>query len=46
MSDTQPQDQDSTTDLDELNEHGVGGTVGEKDGFEPEETEHPDTDKA
>lgn len=38
--------QDGTTDLDELNEDGVGGTRGEKDTFEPEETEHPDTDKA
>ncbi|MCL6424152.1 hypothetical protein Bequi_12315 [Brachybacterium sp. JHP9] len=46
MSDTTPQGQDESTDLDELNESGVGGTLGQKDTFEPEETEHPDTDKA
>lgn len=38
------QQQDST-DLDELNEQGVGGTVGDKDAFEPEESEDPDAEK-
>lgn len=28
----------STTDLDELNDEGVGGTVGAEDTFEPEES--------
>lgn len=32
------------SDLEELNEDGIGGTLGEKDTFEPEETEHPDSD--
>lgn len=32
------------SDLEELNEDGVGGTLGEKDTFEPEETEHPDSE--
>jgi len=31
----------STTDLDELNDEGVGGTVGAEDTFEPEESEGP-----
>jgi len=31
----QPKDQN--TDLDELNEQGVGGTVGKDSSFEPEE---------
>lgn len=35
---------DEGSDLEELNEDGVGGTLGEKDTFEPEETEHPDSD--
>lgn len=30
---------DDSTSLDELNEDGAGGTVGEKDTFEPEEAE-------
>lgn len=34
-----------TTDLDELNDEGVGGTIGAKDTFEPEETEDPDAEK-
>ena len=29
----------SPTDLDELNDEGVGGTVGSKDTFEPEESD-------
>ena len=29
----------STSDLDELNDEGVGGTVGSKDTFEPEESD-------
>jgi len=33
----QPQDQN--TDLDELNDAGVGGTVGKDSSFEPEEDE-------
>ncbi|MFE7605252.1 hypothetical protein ACFU1Q_08825 [Brachybacterium paraconglomeratum] len=34
------QDADSSdTDLDELNDEGVGGTVGSKDTFEPEESD-------
>ncbi|MCT1435930.1 hypothetical protein [Brachybacterium paraconglomeratum] len=34
------QDADSAdTDLDELNDEGVGGTVGSKDTFEPEESD-------
>ena len=35
------------TDLDELNDEGVGGTVGSKDTFEPEESDasrHPGGD--
>ena len=36
----QPQDRnDQNTDLDELNDQGVGGTVGEDSSFEPEEDE-------
>ncbi|HEX7352729.1 hypothetical protein [Brachybacterium sp.] len=31
----------STTDLGELNDEGVGGTVGAEDTFEPEESEGP-----
>lgn len=34
-----------TTGLDELNDEGVGGTIGAKDTFEPEETEDPDAEK-
>lgn len=30
---------DEQTDLDELNDTGLGATVGEKDTFEPEESE-------
>ena len=30
-------DASGTTDLDELNDDGVGGTIGSKDTFEPEE---------
>ena len=29
----------AVTDLDELNDEGVGGTVGSKDTFEPEESD-------
>lgn len=36
---------DQNTDLDELNDEGVGGTIGAKDTFEPEESEEPDDDK-
>lgn len=32
-------DGSSDTDLDELNDEGVGGTVGSKDTFEPEESD-------
>ena len=28
------------SDLEELNEDGIGGTLGEKDTFEPEESEN------
>lgn len=42
--DEQRSDTDGT-DLEELNEDGVGGTLGAKDTFEPEETEHPDADR-
>ncbi|MDO5698064.1 MAG: hypothetical protein Q4G51_08820 [Dermatophilus congolensis] len=30
------------TELNELNDEGLGGTIGEKDTFEPEESEQPD----
>ena len=29
------------TDVEELNDEGVGGTLGAKDTFEPEESEEP-----
>lgn len=32
-------DGSAVTDLDELNDEGVGGTVGSKDTFEPEESD-------
>ena len=38
-------EQRENTDLDELNDQGVGGTIGAKDTFEPEETEDPDAEK-
>jgi hypothetical protein len=51
MSETPSSSPDETrqdadgSDLEELNEDGVGGTLGEKDTFEPEETEDPDADR-
>ncbi len=30
---------DETTDLEELSDEGLGATIGEKDTFEPEESE-------
>lgn len=39
MSDPTPDLREESTDLDELNDQGVGGTVGDKDSFEPEESE-------
>lgn len=48
MSETRPGDEnpvegtpreDETTDLDELSDEGAGATVGDKDTFEPEESE-------
>lgn len=36
---------DEHTDIEELNDEGVGGTIGAKDTFEPEESEDPDADK-
>lgn len=39
------EEQRETTDLEELNDQGVGGTIGAKDTFEPEETEDPDAEK-
>lgn len=34
-------DAPGTTDLDELSDDGVGGTLGAKDTFEPEEVDEP-----
>ena len=39
------EEQREATDLEELNDQGVGGTIGAKDTFEPEETEDPDAEK-
>lgn len=39
MTDPTPDNGQESTDLEELNDQGVGGTVGEKDSFEPEESE-------
>ena len=38
-------EQRENTDLGELNDQGVGGTIGAKDTFEPEESEDPDAEK-
>lgn len=39
MTDTTPSSSDEGADLNELNPQGVGGTVGSKDTFEPEESD-------
>ncbi|WP_422116647.1 hypothetical protein [Brachybacterium sp. UNK5269] len=37
---------DQHTDVEELSDEGVGGTVGSKDTFEPEESESPEAESA
>ncbi len=37
--DTEPENEKKPSDLDKLNPEGLGATVGEKDTFEPEESE-------
>lgn len=39
MTDPTPDKDHESTNLEELNDQGVGGTTGEQDSFEPEESE-------
>lgn len=42
MSDDTPRPDQETTQPEELNPDGVGGTFGARDTFEPEESEQPE----